>query len=174
MEPGEGTYMDVTIREATLDDAEALRRYAVRLFAERPPGVFERPDPTLDDEREFVRSHDGYNSVLLLAEAEGAVVGLLALAGRSMPQEAHVGLVGVSVDSEWRGRGIGRRLFERLFEWAPAHGIERIEIEAFANNPDAVRLYERLGFEHEGVRRGAVKVDGEPVDVIGMARSIGG
>ncbi|MDZ4064392.1 MAG: GNAT family N-acetyltransferase, partial [Coriobacteriia bacterium] len=51
-------------------------------------------------------------------------------------------------------------------------GVHRIEIEAFANNPDVVRLYERLGFEHEGRREGAVVVDGKYVDVVLLAKRL--
>ncbi len=82
-----------------------------------------------------------------------------------------MGSIGISVDRDWRGRGIGTLLLEYLIDWAPAHGIAQIEIEAFANNPRAVALYERHGFEREGVRRGAVMVDGEYVDVICLGRS---
>ncbi|MDP2183227.1 MAG: GNAT family N-acetyltransferase, partial [Actinomycetota bacterium] len=110
------------------------------------------------------------NSTMLLAEADGCVVGLLGLLGRMLPQEAHVGSLGISVERDHRGCGIGTRLIERLFEWAPQHGVRRIEVEAFANNPDAIRLYQRLGFEREGVRRDAVTVDGEYVDAVLLAK----
>ena len=45
------------IREASLDDAAALRDYAERLFSEDLPGIYERPVPTLAEELEFIRSH---------------------------------------------------------------------------------------------------------------------
>lgn len=161
----------ITIREAVVADAEALLDYARLLFSEELPGLYRRPVPTIEEEREFVRSYtDPSRSVLLVALAEEKVVGLLGLLGRTQEQESHVGSVGVSVASEYRGRGIGAGLFGRLFEWADVHGVTRIEIEAFANNPDAIRLYERVGFVREGVRTGAVNVDGEYVDVVCLAR----
>jgi RimJ/RimL family protein N-acetyltransferase len=163
--------LDVDIREADLDDAVSLRNYASELFGEHLPGLYERPVPTLADEVQFVESYrKPVNSVLLVAEDGGRVVGLLGLLGRELPQEAHVGSVGISVRRDYRGRGVGTRLIETLFEWARQHGIRRIEIEAFANNPGAIRLYEAMGFVREGVRRGAVVVDGEYVDVVCMAR----
>lgn len=166
--------MAIVIREATVDDAGELLGYAARLFSEELPGLYRREVPTLDEERAFVASYaDPSNSVLLVAFDEGRVVGLIGLLGRTLHQEAHVGSVGLSVDRDHRGRGIGTRLLEQLFEWAPAHGITRIEIEAFANNPEAVRLYERVGFTREGIRRAAVVVDGEQVDVICLARITG-
>ena len=161
------------IREAKLEDAEVLRRYAVKLFSEELPGLYRRSVPSLEDEQEFIRTHvEPTNSVMLLAEADDAIVGLLGFLGRNLPQEAHVGAFGISVDSDYRGRGIGSDLITALLAWAPLHGISRIEVEAFANNPRAIELYEHLGFEQEGRRRAAVIVGSEPVDVILLARLV--
>ena len=163
----------IRIREAMMDDAEQLQRYAAKLFAERLLGLFERPAPSLDEEREFIHGFiEPTNSVLLLAEENGVIVGNVGFEGRRLPQEAHVGLFGLSVDSEHRGRGIGSELVAALLEWAPTHGVRRVEVEAFANNPRAIELYERLGFGREGWRRGAVMVEGELVDVLLLARIV--
>ncbi len=163
--------MNRCIREASLDDAEELRGYATRLFAEGLPGIYELPAPTLEEEVAFIRSYvDMPRSTLLAATVGGRIAGLLGLQGRQLPQERHVGVMGVSVDQRHRGRGIGTALISALFEWAPRNSITRIECEAFAANPRAIELYDRLGFEREGVRRGAVIIGGEPVDSIMFAR----
>lgn len=52
---------------------------------------------------------------------------------------------------------------------AVAQGMERIELEVFASNARAIRLYERLGFVTEGVKRGARKLDGVYEDNVLMA-----
>lgn len=167
--------MSHLIREASLDDAEELREYAVRLFAERLPGIYERTNPTLEDELQFIRAHtDAARSTMLVATVDGRIAGLLGFLARQLPQEHHVGAFGVSVDQRYRGRGLGSALISALLEWAPRNGITRVELEAFAANPRALALYERLGFEREGCRRDAVIIDGEPVDVIMLARVLEG
>jgi RimJ/RimL family protein N-acetyltransferase len=164
----------VTIRTATVDDAEALRGYATKLFAERPPGIFERPAPTVDDEIAFIRSHlEPAGAELFIAEDDGRIVGNLGVTPGGLPQEAHVGTVGVSVDSDYRGHGIATAMFEALFAWAPGAGISRLQLYSFANNPRAAALYRRLGFEDEGLLREAVLVDGEFVDVLLLAKLLG-
>ena len=163
--------MGVEIREAVIDDAVALREYAARLFSEELPGIFRRPFPTLEEEREFVAAYvTPANSVLLIAQADGRVVGLGGLRGRAHPQEAHVGHAQLSVDRDYRGRGIGTLLLGQLFAWAGAHGLSRVEIQVLSNNPGAIRLYERVGFVRDGLRRGAVIVDGEYVDAVCLSR----
>lgn len=165
--------MTYLIREATLGDAEELRLYAIRIFAERLPGLYRREAPTLEEEMEFIRSHmDTPGSMMLVATVDGQIAGLVGFQARQVPQERHVGMFGVSVDRQYRGAGIGSALITALLDWAPRNGITRVEVEAFAVNEGAIRLYERFGFEREGCRRGAVMIDGSPVDVVMLARMV--
>lgn len=162
--------MEIAIREVTPDDAPALREYAARLFSEDLPGIWRRPVPSLEEERRFIEGYAAPSSTLVVAECAGSVVGLAGLLGGTLDQQAHVGSLAVSVDREWRGGGIGTRLLEYLIAWAPGHGITRLEIEAFSTNTRAIALYERLGFEREGVRKGAALIDGRYVDIVCLAR----
>ena len=161
------------IRTATVTDAEALLVYATALFAETLPGIFRRAVPTLEEEREFIGSRvEPTNSTMLVAVEESAVIGLLDFVGEVLAEERHVGTLGLSVDRRWRGKGVGTELVEALLVWAPTCGVSRIQIYCWENNPGAMRLYERIGFEREGVLRRAVIVDGEAIDVVLLARSL--
>ena len=163
--------MTVTVRAATLDDAAELAAYAGALFAEKLPGIFRRDTPTPEMQLEYMRSYvEPENSTMLVAERDGAIVGMIGLKGEMLAEEAHVGTFSLSVAREARGEGVGTALIEALVAWAPEHGITRIQANAWANNPGSLRLYERLGFEREGVMRQAVITDGVPVDVIAIAR----
>ena len=135
------------------------------MFSEDLPGIFRRPIPSVDDEVEFISAHSsGSNSTLLLAEADGSVVGLIGLVGELLPEESHVGTFGVSVDKHWRSRGVGGALIEALVAWAGEHGITRIQGFVWATNTRALDFYERHGFEREGVCRRAIVRDGNPID----------
>jgi len=56
---------------------------------------------------------------------------------------------GIAVSSECRGRGVGTQLFEGLVDYARAHSYKAIRLDVIDTNPDARRLYERIGFEAE-------------------------
>jgi RimJ/RimL family protein N-acetyltransferase len=60
----------------------------------------------------------------------------------------------------YRGQGLGRQLAMTTIEAAFRHDIERIELDVFSSNVAAIRLYETLGFQREGVRRRFRKLDG--------------
>lgn len=88
-----------------------------------------------------------------------------------LPASAHVWHVtGLAVDPEFEGRGAGRALMGALIDLARERGGRRITLRVFAPNERARRLYERLGFEVEGVLRGEFMIGrGEYVDDLFMA-----
>ena len=63
-------------------------------------------------------------------------------------------VMNVAVDPDHRRRGIATRLLERLFELTKHDGRRGYTLEVRVSNAGAIDLYERLGFERRGVRRG--------------------
>jgi ribosomal-protein-alanine N-acetyltransferase len=63
-------------------------------------------------------------------------------------------VMNVAVDPDYQGRGIATRLLERLFELTAEDGRDGYTLEVRVSNADAIRLYEKLGFEARGLRRG--------------------
>ena len=82
---------------------------------------------------------------------------------------AHVADLGIMVAKDARRGGVGRALLGAAEEWARTSGIRKLELHVFPWNEPAIRLYERFGFEREGVRRGHYRRAGEEVDAILMA-----
>ena len=66
--------------------------------------------------------------------------------------EAHI--LNVCVREQFRSVGFGRRLLEHLLERAAAAGVAEAFLEVRPSNLAAIRLYQRLGFEQIGIRRG--------------------
>ncbi|NLG51969.1 MAG: GNAT family N-acetyltransferase [Chloroflexi bacterium] len=58
--------------------------------------------------------------------------------------ELHLGPI--AVKAGLRGQGIGTRLLEASFDLARREGLHAVRLEVVDTNPDARRLYERLGF----------------------------
>ena len=63
-------------------------------------------------------------------------------------------VMNVAVDPSHRRRGIATRLLERLFELTKSDGRRGYTLEVRVSNEGAITLYESLGFEQRGVRRG--------------------
>jgi ribosomal-protein-alanine N-acetyltransferase len=63
-------------------------------------------------------------------------------------------VMNVAVAPDFRRRGIATTLLERLFGVTEADPRRGYTLEVRVSNAEAIRLYERLGFEPRGVRRG--------------------
>jgi len=63
-------------------------------------------------------------------------------------------VMNVAVEPEHRRRGIATALLDRLFELTAADGRRGYTLEVRVSNTQAIALYERLGFEPRGIRRG--------------------
>lgn len=83
----------------------------------------------------------------------------------------HVMSLGIAVQPEAQGQGVGRALMQALCDWADHWGqVLRIELTVFVDNQHAIALYERLGFVKEGRHRGFALREGRYADAYSMAR----
>jgi ribosomal protein S18 acetylase RimI-like enzyme len=76
----------------------------------------------------------------------------------------------VAVSNEMRGQGIGTELLKTAEQYAKNRGAHRLELEVFQKNTGAIKLYERLGYLAEGVKRQAVQNDQQYDDLVFMAK----
>jgi [ribosomal protein S18]-alanine N-acetyltransferase len=63
-------------------------------------------------------------------------------------------IMNVAVDPQHQRRGVATHLFERLFELTRDDERRGYTLEVRVSNEDAIHLYEKLGFESRGIRRG--------------------
>jgi ribosomal protein S18 acetylase RimI-like enzyme len=78
-------------------------------------------------------------------------------------------VLGIALLPEARGQGLGARLLQAAIDRSWARGLTRIALHVRADNLNAKALYERLGFEHEGIVRRASLIDGVYHDAHAMA-----
>ena len=106
----------------------------------------------------------------LVAVIDGKVIGSLGL-GRLEGRRNHVGTFGMAVHDAYAGRGAGTALIAAAVEQADRWlNIRRLELTVWTDNTRAIALYERFGFEREGLMRDYAWRDGAYADAISMAR----
>ncbi len=103
-----------------------------------------------------------------ILEQDGAAIGhgVLSVA----VGEAHV--LNVCVHPDWQGRGLGRRILERLLCLARRHEADTAFLEVRASNTVAQRLYESAGFNEVGLRRGYYPADDGREDAVMYAKAL--
>jgi diamine N-acetyltransferase len=114
------------------------------------------------------QGRDGYFFVACLV-ADGRPIGTTGLFELDLVNgSAALGIsIGAAAD---RGQGHGSDMLRALLEWAFGFlRLERVWLDVYEMNPGARRVYERVGFVHEGVLRHAVFREGRHLDVHRMA-----
>ncbi len=101
-------------------------------------------------------------------EVEGRMVGhgVLSVA----VGEAHI--LNVCVHPEWQGRGLGRRILERMLRLAREHEADTAFLEVRVSNTVAQRLYESAGFNEIGLRRGYYPAHNGREDAVVYAKAL--
>lgn len=108
-----------------------------------------------------------------VAEDMGQVVGLVMLKRYSNARKKHVGVIGLMVDRNYQGKGIGNLLLEKIIKLADySLGIKRLELNVFSDNERAIKLYEKHGFKIEGIQKYAAIKNDNYSDELMMARVI--
>ncbi len=159
----------VEIRESTPEDAEALREVFAVVASERR--YLARVEaPPLEQVRAFVGSLRERGGSQLVALAGSRIVGWCDISRDEREGFRHSGSLGMGLLPAHRGQGHGRALLEATLALAQARGVSRVQLEVFESNHVAIRLYERLCFEHEGRKQRARILDGRSENLVLMAR----
>ena len=136
------------VRDATGSDLEAVREVARASWETDYPDILSREsveegfDEWYGPDR-LRENLEEPRSELVVAETDGSVVGFAhAFAD---PEAATVLRLYVHPDS--RRAGVGRRLFETLFERAEETGVTRLRATALAANDSGENFYRAMGLE---------------------------
>jgi len=136
-------------------------------FLSREPG---ESVASLDEERALIRRYEeADNSLFLLAEDDGRLVGTLTYTGWRFRRMRHAGRFGMSIRKSHWHRGIGGLLLDTMIAWARGNGVTRkIGLEVQHVNERAIALYQSRGFVEEGRLRREMHIDGQWIDIIQM------
>lgn len=147
----------ITVRPARELDADELARIDLATWT---PAVSPAPVPDPESYR-FFRAGTEPGDVLV-AEVDGVVAGWVKLVvTTTLPSHAHVlEIRGLAVDPGLQSRGVGRRLVEAAVEESVRRGARKLTLRVLEHNRGARQLYERCGFEIEGVRRDEFFLEG--------------
>lgn len=168
---------EVIIRHAVESDAAALLEIAKSVLAEEIYQLMttEEFKLTIDDEKKWIGSFlEMPLSILLVAETNGIVVGMLDFHIGHRQRISHVGNFAISIISEFRNLGIGSMLLQTLNQWAlSTKKVEKINLQVHSTNQQAIAVYLKNGYVIEGVRKNELKYpDSNYVDAVLMARFV--
>jgi len=169
------------VRPAEIRDAGALLALT-RAVLEEPGSrsmvtTAQEFDLTLAKEQAWIEEHREKGGwLVLVAEVDVQVVGLIDFKTGPRRRLAHRGALGMLVAASWRGQGVGDTLLASLLDWATAHPrIEKVGLSVIDGNEPALGLYRKYGFVEEGRRPREIRYGADRyADDILMYRLVGG
>jgi RimJ/RimL family protein N-acetyltransferase len=165
----------ITIREVQVSDAEKVVTYFKQVNLESKNLLREPEEVTMTIEQEIkflenvVKSND---QCMLTAWDQDTLISLTGFHGSGLKRIKHKVSLGMSVLKDYYNQGLGTKMMNVLCEKAKEYGKTKIELDVRKDNPAAIRIYEKAGFEIEGLRKKAFFSDGEYVDLVLMGRTI--
>ncbi len=143
---------DITIRPATLDDADAIVALWMAMMHEH-----ESFDPRVrlaenaaNAYRQYARYHISNGGAVFVAEHLDRIVGFcLGYPARNLPMflPAQYGyLSDVMVSQPWRRKGVGRALVRAAREWFRTEGIPHVQLQVYNSNGPGRAFWEKEGF----------------------------
>ena len=162
----------LTIREATSDDAEAIR-LIYNHEVENETSTMDLVPRTLETQREWIAARSGAFCAVVAVDSSGTVLGFGALSEykdrsgyRSTVENS------VYVHRDVARRGIGKRILLHLLETATVSGfhsvIARIEAQSLASRG----LHSSCGFELVGIEKQVARKFGKWLDIAVMQKSL--
>lgn len=146
---------NLIIRKAYVSDAKNIIDYVNKIGGESDFLTFGENEFKVSEENEesYLESIlKSDNSLFIIAEFDGKIVGNLNFSGGGRTRIKHTGEFGVSVLKEYWGNGIGRLLIEYLIDWAKENNvIKKINLRVREDNIKGIELYKKLGFIEEGI-----------------------
>jgi RimJ/RimL family protein N-acetyltransferase len=155
----------LTIRPTEIDDASQVAACVDSVARERR-FVGNTKGFSVDQTRGFIQFINNTGGVHLVVLDGDAIVGWCDVTPHTYEGLTHVGRLGMGLLPLYRRQGWGTKLISKALQIAFKKDLERIELEVFASNIGAVKLYQNIGFCEEGCKRDARKLDGKYDDII--------
>ncbi|MCF6409111.1 GNAT family N-acetyltransferase [Pseudalkalibacillus salsuginis] len=164
----------IQVRTAFTKDANKVLKFNKAIISNSPYLLTTEEEfkITIEQQKDFLKQMlNDEGKLAILAEYQGEIIGFLDFHNGNKKRVQHHGSFGMSVAAEFRNQGIGKALLTELINWAKENSlIEKVSLEVFADNTNAISLYEKAGFTKEGRKLAAIKVDsGKYFDLILMA-----
>lgn len=160
----------VIFRYPTRDDFSAIWQYACDL-ADEDTYVEISSRPSEKEEREWfdtvLKDIAKDTAIYIHVWVDDHLVGS-GRVSRGKYRHSHVGQMGISLAPQYRDEGIGTTLMKALIDEAKALGLRLLTLHCFENNPRALHIYEKLGFQRIGSIPGAIAFQGKFIGEIQM------
>lgn len=160
------------LRSPIKEDAQAMIDYLNIIGGESDFITFGKNEFSMSVEAEQdyierINSMDNSKNVLIIIEDE--IVGIASITSVQKERMKHNGTLGISIRKKYWSIGLGSEIMTYLIDWAKSNKItKKINLLVREDNIRGVKLYEKFGFEKEGLLKKDICVNGVYYNTIAM------
>lgn len=160
------------LRSSIKEDAQAMIDYLNIIGGESDFITFGKNEfsMSVEAEQDYIERINGMNNsknVLIIIEDE--IVGIASITSVQKERMKHNGTLGISIRKKYWGIGLGSEIMTYLIDWAKSNKItKKINLLVREDNIRGVKLYEKFGFEKEGLLKKDICVNGVYYNTIAM------
>jgi L-amino acid N-acyltransferase YncA len=158
-----------TIRPAEKKDIAAI----AEIYNEsvlNSTATFDTEPKTAEQQTEWFESHDEKHPVIS-AEFQGEIIGWASLSPWSdRPAYSKTAEISIYVKKEFRNRGYGKKLMDKLIEDGETAGLHTIIARIADGNEVSIKLHEEYGFKQIGIMKEVGEKFGKVIDVYLMQK----
>lgn len=146
--------IEIVVRKAAMKDSQQLTDLAYSFIAggSNLLPLFEKLDRDARKKlgAQIKRKIRGHNSIFVIALRGQKIIGFIEGAiqkRQSYYKQKTIGRVlNFTVEKRFRGKGTGKRLFQKLLEWFKKKKVAYFELHALNDQKGLKRMYEKWGF----------------------------
>lgn len=162
---------EILLRQVEISDAGRVIEF-VHGFVydeEYVPLVTGEFNPTIAEEEQLLSNYiTRSNSLFLVAEFEGKIVGNINVDGNQRQILRHTAVFGMGMLKEWQSVGLGTAILQAAIDWAKESELEVLLLQVYAENEAGLALYRKMGFIQNGRIPRFFKQNGRYHDEISM------
>lgn len=167
---------EVVLRGATHEDARAIIDFYNMAGSETTYLSFCGGEykATLEQQKSMIDDvNASKNNTMLLAKIDNQIVGIGSISSNQKIKGRHVGTLGIVITQKYCNAGVGRVMMDDLIAWCKTNHITRkISLVTAEENHGARALYEKCGFEAEGILKNEICIDGKFSNLVSMGLMI--
>lgn len=160
------------LRSPIKEDAQAMIDYLNIIGGESDFITFGKNEfsMSVEAEQDYIEKINGMdNSKNVLIIIENEIVGIASITSVQKERMKHNGTLGISIRKKYWGIGLGSEIMAYLIDWAKSNKItKKINLLVREDNIRGVKLYEKFGFEKEGLLKKDICVNGIYYNTIAM------
>ncbi|MGL4911731.1 MAG: GNAT family N-acetyltransferase [Romboutsia sp.] len=160
------------LRNAMEEDAKDIIEYLNAVGGESDNLLFGKNEFRLNESQEkehIAKLSKNKNALMLVALIGEKIVSVCQITTSDRKRIAHNSELAVSVRKDYWGIGIGSAIMNELIEFGKRNdNIKTISLGVRGSNYNAIKLYEKCGFEKVGCHKNYFNINGEFDDEILM------